>query len=82
MNFTLFEQNILIAKNLTAGQLDELAAAGVQAKTGDDAEVFELYDPHGGSMPECSDFVVSVGCTRRTPVFRKSSESHGTFWKS
>ena len=33
MNFTLLEQNILIAKGLTAAQLNELAAAGVQAKT-------------------------------------------------
>ena len=32
MNFTLLEQNILIAKGLTAGQLNELAAAGVLAK--------------------------------------------------
>jgi len=32
MNFTLLEQNILIAKGLTAEQLNALAAAGVQAK--------------------------------------------------
>ena len=82
MNFTLLEQNILIAKGLTAAQLNELAAAGVQAKSGDDAEVFELCDPHGGNMPECSDSVLSVGCTRRTPGFRKSSEHHRNFWKS
>ena len=47
MNFTLLEQNILIAKGLTAAQLNELAAAGVQAKTdfatiGDAATLLEV----------------------------------------
>ena len=32
MNFTLLEQNILIAKGLTAEQLNQLAALGVQCK--------------------------------------------------
>ena len=32
MNFTLLEQNILIAKGLTAEQLNELASAGVHGK--------------------------------------------------
>jgi Zn finger protein HypA/HybF involved in hydrogenase expression len=47
MNFTLLEQNILIAKGLTAEQLNQLAGAGVQAKTdfatiGDAATLIEV----------------------------------------
>ena len=47
MTFTLLEQNILIAKGLTAEQLDQLASAGVNAKAdfatvGDAATLCEL----------------------------------------
>ncbi|MFN0106375.1 MAG: hypothetical protein ACKV2U_30325 [Bryobacteraceae bacterium] len=47
MNFTLLEQNILIAKGLTAEQLNQLAAVGVQAKSdfttiGDAATLLEV----------------------------------------
>ena len=47
MNFTLLEQNILIAKGLTAEQLNALAGVGVQGKAdfvtvGDAATLLEL----------------------------------------
>ena len=57
MNFTLLEQNILIAKGLTAGQLTQLAGLGVQAKAdfatiGDAATLVEV-------MPAISPDVAS-----------------------
>ena len=47
MDFTLLEQNVLIAKGLTAEQLNQLAAIGVRAKSdfstiGDVATLLEV----------------------------------------
>jgi hypothetical protein len=55
MNFTLLEQNILIAKGLTAPQLNELAEAGVHAKAdfvtiGDAATLREVLPALDGAV--------------------------------